>query len=237
MLRESKIDESVVKASHRKIIENSRPLGWVLEPEAKKILSDQGFDIPDFVLTGSLEIANDFLHKSTGPVVAKAVSKKILHKTEFQAVVTGIVEAKILEKQMERLIALDGCENILVEEMVPGLEIIIGAKNDFQFGPVVVLGIGGTSVELYNDTAIRMAPLQSRDVYSMVESLKARQVFEGYRGNPGVNMEVLENLMVKFSHFIMDLEKDFDSIDLNPVICTQDRCVIADARIMLRNQG
>ncbi|OQY53034.1 MAG: acetyl-CoA synthetase [Desulfobacteraceae bacterium 4572_89] len=231
-----KINKPVLKKSQRKIIENSRPLGRVLEPDAKKILSDQGFDIPGFVLTDSLETARNFLNKSAGPVVAKAVSKKILHKTEFQAVVTGIMEAKTLEKQMERLKILDGCENILVEEMVSGLEIIIGAKNDFQFGPVVVLGIGGTLVELYNDTAIRMAPLKFADVYSMVDSLKAGQVFTGYRGKSGVNMEVLADLIVKFSHFIMDLESDFESIDLNPVICTQDKCVIADARIMLKKQ-
>lgn len=236
-LKKSGQKKTGLNESHKNIIENSRSLGWVLEPEAKKILADQGFDIPGFVLTDSLEIAYDFLQKSSGPVVAKAVSKKILHKTEFQAVATGINEAETLEQQMKRLKKLEGCENILVEEMVSGLEIIIGAKNDFQFGPVVVLGIGGTSVEIYNDTAIRMAPLKPGDVHSMVDSLKAGQVFKGYRGKPGVNMELLSDLVIKFSYFIMDLEKDFQSIDLNPVICTKDRCVVVDARIMLRAQA
>ncbi len=214
------------------IIENSKPRGWVLEPDAKQIMANQAFDVPNFVLTDSIQVANNFL-KNSGPVVAKAVSEKILHKTEFNAVVTGISEEKTLEQEMTRLKTLAGCEQILVEEMVEGLEIIIGAKNDFQFGPVIVLGLGGTSVEIYNDTAIRMAPVNQGDVYSMVDSLKAKKLFKGYRKKPGVNMDLLASLVVKFSSLTMDMEEQFQSIDLNPVICTKDRCVIADARIML----
>ncbi|MCK4768523.1 MAG: acetate--CoA ligase family protein, partial [Desulfobacula sp.] len=164
---------------------------------------------------------------------AKAVSKKILHKTEHQAVVTGIMSSDHLKSEMARLQQLPGCENILVEQMVQGIEVIIGAKNDFQFGPVIVFGIGGTSVEIYNDTAVRMAPLKPDDVLSMVESLKAKKIISGYRGMAGVNMEILTHLIVNFSLFVMELENDIESVDLNPVICTRDRCVIVDARIML----
>ena len=224
----------MLSKSDSSIIEKSKLRGWVLEPDAKQIMANQGFDVPNFVLTDSIQVAREFLKKSPGPVVAKAVSEKILHKTEFNAVVTGIVDEKRLEQEMTRLKSLDGCEQILVEEMVEGLEIIIGAKNDFQFGPVIVLGLGGTSVEIYNDTAIRMAPVEPDDVVSMVNSLKAKKLFKGYRQKPGVNMDILIPLVVKFSSLTMDLEDQFQSIDLNPVICTKDRCVIADARIMLR---
>jgi altronate dehydratase len=218
----------------KQIIEISSSRGWVMEPQAKQIMAGQGFDIPDFVLTDSVGVAQAFLEKSPGLVVIKAVSEKILHKTEFDAVVTGIYDEKILEQEMNRLKNLDGCEQILVEEMVQGLEIIIGAKNDFQFGPVVVLGLGGTSVEIYKDTAIRMAPVTPGDVASMVDSLTAKKLFKGYRKKPGVNMERLTRLVVDFSTLIMDLEDKFQSIDLNPVICTRESCVIADARIMLQ---
>lgn len=218
----------------KQIIETSQGRGWVMEPQAKQIMAGQGFDIPDFVMTDSFQVAKAFLKKSPGPVVIKAVSEKILHKTEFDAVVTGIYDEKILEQEMNRLKNLDGCEQILVEEMVQGLEIIIGAKNDFQFGPVIVLGLGGTSVEIYKDTAIRMAPVTPGDVVSMVDSLTAKKLFKGYRKKPGVNMERLTRLVVDFSILIMDLEDKFQSIDLNPVICTRESCVIADARIMLQ---
>ncbi len=215
------------------IIAESKSAGWVLEPDAKAVMKLQGFDIPDFILTKSFDEARAFLKGMDGPVVAKAVSHKILHKTEHKAVATGIRSSKRLESEMNRLKKLDGCENILVEQMVQGLEVMIGAKNDFQFGPVIVFGMGGTSVEIYNDTAIRMAPLKPADVHSMTKSLAATDVIFGYRGGQGVNIDVLTQLMVNFSELIMMLEKDIESVDLNPVICTEDRCVIADARIIL----
>ncbi|WP_457551538.1 acetate--CoA ligase family protein [Desulfobacula sp.] len=225
----------MLEKNYRKILEKSQVSGRVLEPDAKALMKLQGFDIPEFILTQSFEAADQFLKECDGPVVVKAVSKKILHKTEHNAVVTGILSSDHLKKEMARLQKLDGCENILVEQMVQGLEIIIGAKNDFQFGPVIVFGIGGTSVEIYNDTAIRMVPIKPDDVLSMVESLKAKEMIKGFRGKPGVNIKILMNLMVNFSSFVMELENDMESVDLNPVICTAKRCVIADARIMLKS--
>ncbi len=221
----------------KNIVNKSRDLGWILEPDAKNIMNMTGLDVPDFVLTNSFEEANEFLKSKSSPMVAKAVSTQILHKTEYQAVVTGITSSSELESQMKRLQSLDGCENILVEEMIKGIEVIIGAKNDYQFGPVIVFGLGGTSVEIYNDTAIRMAPLTRDDVNSMVESLTAKQIIKGYRGADGVNLECLTNTMVKFSNLVMELEADIESIDLNPVICTKETCAIADARIILKTKG
>ena len=227
----------MLKKDSKKIIEKSKSLGWVLEPDAKALMKLQGLDIPDFILTNSFDTADLFLKDCDGPVVAKAVSKKILHKTEHNAVATGINSSDHLKIEMTRLQKLDGCENILVEQMVQGLEIIIGAKNDFQFGPVIVFGLGGTSVEIYNDTAIRMAPIKAGDVVSMVKSLKAEKIIKGYRGKSGVNMNILTQLMINFSNWVMEFENDIESVDLNPVICTMDRCIIADARIMLQRLG
>jgi len=226
------LEKQMIKDS-REILVNSKPLGWVLEPDAKQLMKINSLDIPDSILTDSFEQAERFLKKVGSPVVAKAVSKKILHKTEYNAVALGISSPDQLKSEFARLQGLEGCENILVEEMVKGVELIIGSKNDFQFGPVVVFGIGGTSVEIYNDTAIRMAPLQTDDVVSMVDSLQAKEIILGHRGKAGVNIEVLTDLIIKFSHFIMEFENEIESIDLNPVICTQERCVIADARVIL----
>jgi succinyl-CoA synthetase beta subunit len=222
-----------INKESKKILATSKPLGWVLEPDAKALMKLQNFDIPDFILTNSFDKADTFLKQSDCPVVAKAISKKILHKTEYQAVALGISSSEHLKKEFTRLQKLDGCENILVENMIQGIELIIGAKNDFQFGPVVVFGIGGTSVEIYNDTAIRMAPLKPEDVVSMVESIKAKEIILGYRGKDGVNISALIDLLVNFSELIMEFEKDIESVDLNPVICTKDKCMIADARIIL----
>ncbi len=200
---------------------------------AKKILEDRNLTVPKGVLTESVATARRFLGESKGPVVLKAVSPEILHKTEHRAVVTGVKDPDTLTDQMTRLLSLNGCDQVLVEEMVSGIEVLVGAKNDLQFGPVVVLGLGGTSVEIYNDTAIRLAPVTPADVTAMVNTLKAGPILEGFRGKPGVNMAELTRMVVAFSRLVMDLEPFIESIDLNPVICDATRCVTADARIIL----
>ena len=217
----------------KRIIENYKKQGWILEPDAKAMMALSGLDVPLSVVTDSVTEAKQFLNDIGTPVVAKAVSKKILHKTEQKAVVTNIGSEEHLTGEMERLLTLEGCNTVLIEQMVDGIEVIAGAKNDYQFGPVIVFGVGGTSVEIYNDTAIRMAPLKPEDVVSMVDSLQAKQIIKGYRGKDGVNIEILTHFLVTFSHLVMDLGEQIASIDLNPVMCTKKQCVIADARIIL----
>jgi len=117
--------------------------------------------------------------------------------------------------------------------MVEGIELIVGAKVDHQFGPVILLGIGGTSAEIYRDTILRMAPINHGDIESMVRGLKAHRLLEGYRGSQPINLEELTRLMILFSNLVMNLEPHIESIDLNPVICSSKRCVVADARIIL----
>lgn len=224
-----------LKAHCLDMIENSREKGWVLEPDAKAIMALQGLDIPDFYLGNSVKEAGLFLKKTSSMVVAKCVSSKILHKTEYGAVVTKISTHEQLATAFRKFKQLPGFENVLVEEMVTGIEVLIGAKIDYQFGPVVMLGIGGTSVEIYKDTAIRMAPLKPSDVISMVNSLTGREMITGHRGQQGVDINRLTHLMVKFSTMVHEWEKVIESIDLNPVICTPDRCVIADARIIIKS--
>jgi hypothetical protein len=95
------------------------------------------------------------------------------------------------------------------------------------------LGIGGTAAEIYRDTILRMAPINQGDVEFMVRGLKAHRLLEGYRGSQPINLEGLTRLMILFSNLVMNLEPHIESIDLNPVICSSKRCVVADARIIL----
>jgi succinyl-CoA synthetase beta subunit len=215
------------------IIETGRSRGWLLEPDAKSLFAEQGFDVPESVLAAELDTALAFLNSSSGPVVAKAVSSEILHKTEYGAVITSITTPEKLVSAFSFLKGLPGVDSVLVEAMVPGIEIILGAKNDYQFGPVVLLGTGGTGVEIFSDIAIRMAPLKPLDVISMVNDLKGAAIIKGFRGHHGVDMDRLTDLVVRFSTLVMDLEEEIASIDLNPVICTKSQCVVADARILL----
>jgi succinyl-CoA synthetase beta subunit len=220
----------------RGILSDSRELGWVLEPEAKRLFSLAGLDVPKFMWTREVGEAVRFAREVGYPVVAKVVSPRILHKSDAGGVVTGIDGDDKLTETFGRLSRLKGFAGVLVEEMLSGIELIVGAKIDYQFGPVILLGIGGTGVEIYRDTTLRMAPLKEKDIDSMLKDLKAHQLLEGYRGSEPVNLAKLNGMVVAFSSLVMELEGFIESIDLNPVLCSSKRCVVADARIMLKQE-
>jgi len=215
------------------ILTDAGETGWVLEPDAKRILDMAGIPVPSFLLAATVDDAIRAAGKIGYPVATKIVSPAVLHKTEFDGVALGLETDEALRAVFDRFKRFDRFKGVLVEEMVAGVELIVGAKIDYQFGPVVLLGIGGIGVELYGDTAVRMAPVGEQDVRSMVHQLKGRRVLEGFRGSKPVDMKSLNDLVVRFSELIMDLETTITSIDLNPVMCTSDGCVVADARIIL----
>jgi succinyl-CoA synthetase beta subunit len=207
--------------------------GWVLEPDAKHIFSLAGLDVPKYKWAKESEEALRFAEEIGFPVVVKIVSYKILHKSDVGGVVTMIENRQTLEAAFSRFSNVTGFSGVIVEEMVEGVELIVGAKVDHQFGPVILLGIGGTAAEIYRDTILRMAPIHQGDVEFMVRGLKAHRLLEGYRGSQPINLEGLIRLMILFSNLVMNIETHIESIDLNPVICSPERCVVADARIML----
>jgi len=215
------------------ILSRSKEWGWVLEPDAKRVLSLAGIDVPIFSCSDRLDELVGFAEKTGYPVVAKVVSPRVVHKTEAGGVVVGIENKIALAEAFHRLSAIDGFRGVMVEESLSGMEIIIGSKIDDQFGPVILFGIGGTGVEIYKDTTIRMAPIEPKDVASMLRSLKAHRLLEGYRGAEPISLEELTRNLMAFSSLIMELGEAITSIDLNPVFCSARRCVVGDARIML----
>lgn len=215
------------------ILKAGEKIGWIIEPEAKKLLSLAGLNVPRFKWTTKLDDALEFVHSIGYPVVVKVVSPEILHKSDVGGVLVGVDSDEKLSAAFQRFSSFRGFTGMICEETVSGVELIIGAKVDNQFGPVILLGIGGTGVEIYEDTCLRMAPLQQKEAESMIKSLKAHQLLEGYRGSEPVNVSALTSMITTFSDLIMQLEDDIESIDLNPVMCSSDNCVIADARIVL----
>jgi len=218
------------------ILAASKEIGWVLEPQAKRLLSLAGLSVPRFFCTKKIDEALRFAEEIGYPVACKVVSPKVIHKSEKNGVELGIDSERKLRETFHRFNKIEGFTGMLVEEMVSGLELIVGAKNDYQFGPVILFGMGGVLVEIYRDIVLRMAPLSQRDIDSMMRCLKARRLLEGYRGSNPINFKELKELLVNFSNLVMDLEKFFESIDLNPVICSIDQCVVADARILLKDR-
>ncbi len=220
----------------REILSESKERRWVLEPLTKEILQLSSVATTNYVWAKSAEEAAVFADKVGYPVVVKVVSPDVIHKSDVGGVAVGVKDRESLAEVYNRMSKIQGFSGVIVEEMVYGLELIVGMKMDNQFGPIILLGIGGTAVEIYKDVAMRMAPIRDKDVDSMLKSLKAHRLLEGYRGSEPVNIGVLKKMLLSFSDMVMEFGGVVDSIDLNPVICDSSRCIVADARIMLAKQ-
>lgn len=216
------------------ILEKSKKRGWVLEPDAKRIFSLSGFQTPKYAVVKKSKEAIAAARAIGYPVVVKIVSPDIIHKSDVQGVVVGINDDERVVSVLERFRKLPGFTGMLIDEMAKGVELIIGAKNDVQFGPMILLGFGGVSVELYKDVALRMAPLKKAHVEDMMQELKAYPLLAGYRGSKPVSIAAVQKTLIRFSTFMMDMKDYFESVDLNPVMCNERSCVVVDARIMLK---
>ncbi|MGD0022249.1 MAG: acetate--CoA ligase family protein [Smithellaceae bacterium] len=224
----------MLKKEIEEMIEKSKKWGWVMEPDAQKIFSLYGFKTPKHAVATETKQAISVARSIGYPVVAKIVSPAIIHKSDVKGVVVGIDNDEILTKTLERFHRLNGFTGMMIAEMIHGIELIIGAKNDFQFGPMILLGMGGIGVEIYKDVSLRMAPLKARDADNMVSELTAHRLLTGYRGTKPINMNALKKTILSFSGLMMDLRDVAESVDLNPVMCNSKSCIIADARIMLK---
>ena len=196
----------MLTAVMQKIVSDSKPRGWILEPDAKQIMREAGLVVPEFRFEKTIAAALSAAREIGYPLVAKVVSPEVLHKTEVKGVAVGVEDDQALEDVFARFSRLPGFAGIHIEKMVSGVELIVGAKIDDQFGPVILLGMGGTGVEIYQDVAIRMAPLAQPDVKSMIRSLKGRKLLEGYRGGEAVDLVKLTQTMLNFSKLVMALQ-------------------------------
>jgi succinyl-CoA synthetase beta subunit len=225
-----------INAEMMKIIDGARRAGWVLEPDAKRLFSTAGIEVPRYAMASSAGEAQALAREIGYPVVAKVVSPAIMHKSDVGGVAVGINGDGELADAFGRFKSMDGFQGMHIEEMLSGVELILGARIDDQFGPMILLGMGGTGVEIYRDVALRMAPLSDADVKKMLSELKARRLLEGYRGAEPVDMGRLVFTVKAFSSLVMDLQDKIESVDANPLLCSSKRCVAADARIIVRRE-
>jgi len=214
------------------------------EAESKKILALAGLPVTREALARDPDEAVRMAAEIGGPVALKIQSRDIAHKSDIGGVRLGArtpaeVEAaarQVLENAQRNCpgAAIDG---ILVQEMVEdGVEFILGMTYDEQFGPLVVCGAGGVTVEVFKDAAVGMPPLAAEDVRAMLRGLKASKLFEGFRGAAPRDVTALVDCCLRFAEFVVATEGRFAAIDLNPVfVCSCGRGVrIADALIETR---
>ena len=207
-----------------------------MEPQAKQILRLCGLTTTRFYWVAH---PGDLLKKARAigyPLVMKVVSKQIIHKTESGGVSVGIRDDDRLTADFNNMSSLPGFSGVIIEEMVKGIELIVGSKFDNQFGTVIMVGLGGTSVEVYKDVAIRLAPIKKQDALHAVLSLTAAPLLQGYRGAEPVHLDMLSNLIVRFSRLAHALAGTISSIDCNPVFCNSTRAIVADARFLFEDK-
>jgi len=204
------------------------------EHEVKELLKSNGIPVPNFcVIEGPEEVEKVNLRF---PVVVKASSPKILHKTDVGAVVLGVKDKEELKKVAEEFKQKFPDAKILVEEMEDKkLEVIIGVIHDATFGLAIMFGLGGIFVEVLKDVTFRVIPITRQDAEEMLSEIKGSKLLEGFRGIK-VDREAVIDLLLKISELAQKLEGVLDQMDLNPVFVKEQGVVVVDAKIMLKKR-
>jgi acyl-CoA synthetase (NDP forming) len=172
---------------------------------------------------------SEALKKINFPVVMK-VSGAIIHKTEVGGIIKNINSEAEAREAFAKLMKIKGCESVLVQEQIDGIELIVGAKNTAEFGNVVSVGIGGIFVEIMKDVAFRVCPLTKEDVHSMLMELKGREILLGARGKKAVNLEALINTILSVGRLVEN--EEISEMDINPLMCNENGCFAVDVRII-----
>ena len=211
--------------------ERNRGRTVFLEHEVKGVLGEIGLSVPK----GQFFRVGDGVPRKpdlTFPLVVKVSSAKFSSKTDVGGVKTGISNEEDLRKAFEELSRIKEAEGVLAEEMAPpGLEVIIGGIMDAQFGAVVMFGLGGVFVELFNDVTFGLAPLTKEDALWLMTQVKGSRLLDGYRGNPPVDKQELAAMMVSVSEMMATgIVKE---IDLNPVVLYPGKALILDAKMQM----
>jgi acyl-CoA synthetase (NDP forming) len=210
---------------------------WLQEPESRQLLDTWGINVPAWRLVGSSAECVKMVSSFNAPVALKLISPSAIHKSDINGVQLNIRENDAVEAfdfLMNQATALSLEQpRVLITPMIQsGVEVVVGAYRDIQFGPVVMVGIGGVLVEVLKDVSFRLAPLSANEAYEMIEELKGRALLAGHRGRSAVAVPKVVDLLRQISDVMMSTP-EIAEIDLNPVILTDVGASIADARIIL----
>jgi acetate---CoA ligase (ADP-forming) len=220
----SAMGNDAAKARAAEVLARTQPGSVLDEHQAKALLAI--YDIP--ILADRLVSNIDDLAIAMGelgaPVVIKALVPGVAHKTEHGLVrlnVRSVQEAEhagrdLLEKG--RALAGDGDVRLLVQPMIsPVAELLVGARIDPDFGPIIVAGLGGISVELFKDVAVRLAPVSSGEAEEMLQATHAARLLDGWRGKPKGDVAAAAEVICRLSQLIVDLENEVSEIEINPL--------------------
>jgi acetyl-CoA synthetase (ADP-forming) len=211
------------------------------EHESKQLLRSAGIAVPEDVLVASADEAVRAAEALGYPVALKLCGRRIAHKTERGLVRLGLADASSVRAAAAALLAArradDGDANVLVCRMVGGRrELIAGLVRDPQFGPCVMLGLGGIFAEAVGDVAFAVAPLAKFDAEDLIGALRYGKLLGAFRGEPAVDRSKLAEILEALGRLGAE-RADIRSIDINPLIVSKDTPVVIDALVELEGDA
>ena len=221
---------SQIKKSDRKILTYE---------ESRKIMDLAGIPLNKMLLATNLEEGIEKAKEIGYPIVLKIISEDVIHKSDSGGVQIGINsedDMKTAYNNMMRSVTSyypdAKIEGISVEEMVTGVELLVGTSTDSQFGKMIAFGIGGVFVEVYKDVSFRLIPVTEQDIKEMIDEIEGKTILNGFRGMPAVDKEELISIMLKASKLVEN-NLIIKEMDLNPIVATEQGLKAIDARIIL----
>ncbi len=200
------------------------------EHEIKGFLHGLGISVPNGVYVPAGEALPEEVERLRAPLAVKMVSPVSGSKSEAGGVRLGVRKGDELKSAVAELSRLANSQGALIEEMMPaGFEVIVGGALDAEFGPVVMFGMGGFFVELFQDVSFALAPVNGAQALRMINETKGGKVLRGFRGKPPLDVAGLTEIIIIVSQLMAT--GLFQEIDLNPVVVYPSGAVVLDAKM------
>lgn len=212
------------------------------ESAGKTLLAAHGIRVPQSRVAKGVADAEATVKGLQFPVVVKVMSPDILHKSDAGGVKINLHSAAEVKAAIEGMLAapkIKGAriDGFLIEEMAPpGHELVIGGLRDPQFGPLVMVGLGGIFVEILKDVSFRLCPIARIDAEEMLDELKGAAVLKGARGGKPASREAIIDVLLKIggeNGLLLKHAADISEADINPLIVSESAAVAVDARFIL----
>ncbi len=214
----------------RRIIDSIPESGYIEPHYVQALLRSAGIPVVEEFVSSNKEEVLSFARRIGFPVVAKVVGP--VHKSDVGGVALNIKSAQHLALEFDRMIQIPDVTGVLVQPMLKGTELFIGAKYEEKFGHVVLCGLGGIFVEVLKDVSSGLAPLSYEEAYSMIHSLRAYKIIKGTRGQEGVNEDKFAEIIVRLST-LLRFATEIKEMDINPLLATKADIIAVDARVRI----
>ena len=204
--------------------------GYLAPDTVREILSCAGIPMVPEQVSSSKDELIAFAEKTGYPVVAKVVGP--VHKSDVGGVTLNIRTAEHLSLEFDRMMQIPDATGVMVQKMLKGTELFIGAKYEERFGHVVLCGLGGIFVEVLKDVSSGLAPLSYGEAFSMIHSLRGYKIIKGTRGQTGLNEQKYAEIIVRLST-LLRFATEIKEIDINPLLADEHSVTAVDARIRI----